>query len=213
MNSILSIYAFAGTTQALKAMGLPSFPAFRPLQWGFEPQVTFIEDYYGSLYFFDAIIRAEHSRTLRVTEHPVQDGANISDHSFQMPARLALEIGMSDAMDSYQAGQWQGPFAKSVNAYWKLLELQNDRLPLTVSTRLGTYVNMILEQINAPDDYKTKYGLKALVTFKQIITAQVPTTKVSVMPQQSQQTNVGEVQPTPPQGSFLNKAFESLGIE
>ena len=58
-------------------------------------------------YFFDAIIRADHTTTCRITDHPIQNGASISDHAFQLPDHLTLEIGMSDAMDRLVAGAVQ----------------------------------------------------------------------------------------------------------
>ena len=212
MNS-LAIMAFPGTTEQLVAQGLSFFGPYRPSQWS-EPQLTYIVDSKGNFYFFDAVVRTEHFRSLRITEHPVQTGANLSDHSFQMPAHLSLEIGMSDAMDSYQPGQYQSGLAsKSVNAYQAFLGLQLARLPVTITTRLDTYENMIIEQISAPDDVKTRYGLKAVITLKQIITAVVSNTKISANPQANQQTNVGPVQPTPPQGSALQGILSSVGIE
>ncbi|HEX4209508.1 MAG TPA: hypothetical protein VHY56_03880, partial [Candidatus Binataceae bacterium] len=47
----------------------------------------------AAVYVFDAILRAEHQRELRKTEHPVQTGANITDHAYLLPARITLEIG------------------------------------------------------------------------------------------------------------------------
>jgi len=128
-------------------------------------------------YFFDAYLKIDHQRRLTVTEHPVQTGANISDHAYLMPAVVVMEIGMSDAMDAYESGQFQGDTSKSVSAYKTLERLHEARIPLTVVTRLGKYENMIIEDIHAPDEAKTQYGLKVTVTFKQIIMATNPATK------------------------------------
>jgi len=128
-------------------------------------------------YFFDAYLKIDHERRLTVTEHPVQTGANISDHAYLMPATVVMEIGMSDAMDAYESGQFQGDTSKSVSAYKTLERLHEARIPLTVVTRLGKYENMIIEHIHAPDEAKTQYGLKVTVTFKQIIMAMNPATK------------------------------------
>ena len=159
-------------------------------------------------YFFDAIIREDHASTLRITEHPVQTGANIVDHAYQIPAHLTLEIGMSDAMDSLVLGQWSSEpstyiSGKSVSAYKKLKELQKSRLPLIVQTRLERYENMLIENISSPVDNSTVFGLKATITFRQIITAMVREEKVSIRPQISKETPLGTQQPTAPTASII----------
>jgi len=147
-------------------------------------------------YFFDVIMRVEHETTTRITEHPVQNGANISDHAYMMPARLVMEIGMSDAMDTLVSGQFSDRETKSISAYQTLLRLQKNRQPLQVTTRLNIYQNMIIENINAPDDIKTLYGLKATVTMRQIMTAQIGNTKISLRDQASvAETPKGSIQP------------------
>ncbi len=192
---------------------------WRPPQWSdnnnYAYARTSITDSAGTAYIFDAILRLEHNQSVRITEHPVQSGANISDHAFMLPARLTLEIAMSDAMDVYTPGQFNqgngtefGGITKSVSAYNALVKMQADRLPLKVISRLGTYDNMLIEQINTPDDFKTLYGLRCIVNLRQIMTSQVNVVKVSSRPQASQQTNKGSMQPIQPtiqQGSLINK--------
>ena len=180
---------------------------WRPPQWKSSPQVHII-DAAGVSYVFDAILKTDHTTALRSTEHPVQNGAAIVDHSFQLPERCILEIGMSDVMDSYDTGTWQEYSTKSISAYQKLKELQYKRIPMMVVTRLNTYENMIIENMHAPDDFRTVEGLRCSVTFKQIIAAQVKVVKVSARPQTSQQSKKGVKQPkpiTPELGSALSE--------
>jgi hypothetical protein len=70
-------------------------------------------------YVFDAVIRASHRRVLKKTQHPVMTGTNISDHAYIEPARLTLEIGMSDAMAAFASGgEWAtGWNSKSISAW------------------------------------------------------------------------------------------------
>lgn len=42
-----------------------------------------------------ATIRETHIDELEVTDHPVQQGASISDHAFKLPAEVTIEIGWS----------------------------------------------------------------------------------------------------------------------
>lgn len=91
----------------------------------------------SDVYVFDAVIRIDHSQQIRTTDHPVQSGASISDHALILPARVVMEIGMSDAMDAYAPGVWTSNPSKSVSAYQTLVALQQGRQPLTVTTRLA----------------------------------------------------------------------------
>ncbi|HEY3987938.1 MAG TPA: hypothetical protein VGM02_01485 [Acidobacteriaceae bacterium] len=154
----------------------------------------------GSLtyvYVFDAIYRVQHSRRLRMTEHPVQSGASISDHAFILPAKVSLEIGMSDAMDAFTPGVFTSNASKSVSAYETLVSLQTGRQPLTLTTRLDTYTNMLIESIDAPDTKETRYGLKATVVLNQIFTGTVTSQGVSARPQTTDATSIGAKQPVP----------------
>ena len=154
---------------------------------------------------FDAVIRLEHGQGLRKTEHPVQAGANIADHAFLLPASVVLDIGMSDAMDSYQPGMWGGAASKSVSAFQTLLAVQASRKPLTVTTRLNTYVNMLIDHIHAPDSNETGHGLKATVTFGQIFTGSVTTQQVSARPQTTGATEIGTKNPLPVPATVTNQ--------
>lgn len=68
---------------------------------------------------------------------------------------------------------------RSINAWQALKSMQLERSPLTVTTRLQTYENMIIEELSAPDDYMTLNALKCTVHLKQIIMANVAEMKVS----------------------------------
>lgn len=183
---------------------------YRPPQWKGLPtdpkQLLYLKTNIAG-YFFDAILRTQHRREVEITKHPVQTGAAISDHAFQMPSYVSFEIGMSDVMDSIIPGQFSGSYTKSVSAYQILKKLQTDRQPLQVVTRLDNYQNMLIQSILIDDSYKTLYGLRALVSLQEIFTADVLTLKISTRPQVTGQTNKGPVQPlqpTPQQGSALS---------
>lgn len=153
-------------------------------------------------YVFDAILRADHNQTLRITEHPVQTGASITDHAYRMPPRIMLEIGMSDAMESYDPDAWTSDTSKSVSAYQTVLDLQKNRTLMMLKTRLDTYENCVIETIEAPDTYKTLNGLRMTVTFRQIFMATVTSVSSSVIfgddlsarPQVTASTAVGQLQ-------------------
>ena len=173
-------------------------------------------------YVFDAVLDLEHEQRLEKTHHPVQTGADISSHAYLMPARLVMYVGMSDAMDAYSNGQNNAnsagnaspdtvaPFtgtssSKSVNAYQTMISLQTARQPLTVTTRLRTYTNMMVTAVSPREDYKTITGLRMRVEFEQIFMASMiaggSTTAsqpaISARPDAAQPAGLGQVNPSP----------------
>ena len=173
----------------IKAVGYAPSPFSES---GFE-DLFWLQDSNSVSYFFDAVLRTEHSNARRLTQHPVQTGSNITDHSFRVPSRLIMEIGMSDAMSCYTPYADVNGFGgfiskssssydqnKSVNTYGTLRKLQDSGLPLIVATRLHTYKTMIIENISAREDIKTSHGLRATITFQEIMLATVNYGKVSI---------------------------------
>ena len=162
-------------------------------------------------YFFDAVFKTDHSTHLNVTSHPVQNGANISDHCFMEPARVSMEIGMSDVNSTSIFGQFATGSSKSQSAFDALRKMQSNRQPVTVVTRLSTYDNMMIEDLTVPDDNKTYNGLRAVVAMKQIIMVDVAEiAKVSARPQTTNSTNVGAVQTVNPKETTAYKIEQAI---
>lgn len=146
-------------------------------------------------YVFDATLRVVHSRRLRKTQHPVLTAANISDHAFVEPARVTIDIGMSDAMAAFSSGMWTQSATKSISAFQVLKQLQVDRILVTLTTRLDTYVNMLVTDVSAPDDVRTRHGLRASVTLEEIIAGSVASiSSSSARSQTTGSTSLGTVQ-------------------
>jgi hypothetical protein len=160
------------------------------------------------MYVPDAVMRVEHQQEAHITEHPVQTGANISDHAYAMPARVTLDIGMSDAMSAYAsstssdaamaAGAWSGSSkSKSVNAFTEITSWATSRVIVSVGTRLKVYSNMMVESITPEETNKTKTSLRCRVTFKQVFIANVQQVATSALPQTTQLTSSGVTTGTP----------------
>lgn len=189
------------TTLSLDASTTP----WQPVQWKglSSDEATLIgiktgiyDENNSKYYFFDAVFHETHTSSVRMTEHPVQTGANIVDHAYMMPLKLSLEIGMSDAMQSLVTSEWAGSYTKSVSAYQTLKTLQSNRLPLTVHTRLNKYENMVIDTITADDTYKTYGGLRATIGMTQLLVGVVATVSSSTDSQTTGSTNSGNVTAT-----------------
>lgn len=157
-------------------------------------------------YVFDAVFRLLHRRTLHKTSHPVLTGANISDHAYIEPARVTLEIGISDCMASFSNGIWVGASTKSVSAWQIIKGWQVSKQLLTLQTRLDLYTNMLVVEANAPDDVRTRRSLKATIVLEELLSASVYSAPAqSALPQSTNNTNVGTVQPVAPNASQVQQ--------
>ena len=166
-------------------------------------------------YFFDAVFSVDTEHSLTVTQHPVQTGANISDHAFVNPIRMTMQIGVSDAM-AYRVGANYGGDGgtKSVQAYRLLCKLQELRIPMQVVTRLNTYQNMLIESIDVSDDVSTLCALKATVNLVQVLVVNVGTEKVSARQWTTgAQNKAQEVQPKGDNSTMARKMEKASGLE
>lgn len=178
---------------------------YRPREWTDMDavQMVLMKTNIGGL-FFDAVVHVDTEESLTITSHPVQNGANIADHAFREPTRISMDIRMSDAMASRVPGQFNGAYTKSVSAYRRLLDLQRSRIPFSVLTRLGSYNNMLIENISAPDDPTMLHGLSCTVAMREVLVANVATAKVSARQWTTGTgTHRGEVQPKGPRSTTI----------
>ena len=159
-----------------------------------------------TFYAFDAVLSLGHEQEMELTRHPVQSGSSITDHAYIQPARLTLDVGMSDAIDSYeQPDTWSGSTSKSVSAYQTMLSLQRSRIPLSLTTRLRNYSNMLVVSITPNDTSKTFAGLRMTVVFEQIILASINVIVVSSRPQDTGISLFGSLNPVPPSSSLTDQ--------
>lgn len=145
-------------------------------------------------YFFDGFSKVTHSRQIEITENPVETGASIVDHAYVKPAEVTITVLMSDVHQSMVSGQFSGGYSRSVSAWTILTKLQEDRIPMSVLTRLGLYSNMLITEIRADDTAETVHGLQADVTLKEIPVARVKTVKISSAPQTTVETEMGKIE-------------------
>lgn len=150
-------------------------------------------------YLFDAWLRLHHNNSLTITQHPVQAGADISDHAFVNPKRFSFDICITDTVTS---AQFTANPTRSINAYNVIQQMQASREPLTLVSKYGVYENILIESFEASDDFTTNTTLKATVNLVEIIIADVQVHKVSANPHMTDSTNRGQVAAQPEYGSL-----------
>jgi hypothetical protein len=157
---------------------------------------------------FDAIIKTDHTSKLTATSHPIENGANITDHAFIEPAEISIEIGMTDCNGD----------GASNDMFKSLLDLQHSRQRIDVVTRYKTYTNMLIMSMSVPDDFTTMNALKAMLFLREIPVVGAQTVAVEErqtgggqgQSQKSGSANNGTKQPTQQNQSVLRKASLTL---
>ena len=144
-------------------------------------------------YYFDAVLSSDHFITRRFTDHPVQSGASVTYHSYQMPDRVALDVMFSDSQQSYQDGQ----YSSSIDAYRKFKALMKTGQLVQLNTRLENYPSMGIEEIRDSDSVVTFGSVHFTIVFKEVIVASLSTQTVSSRPDSSQTSPSGTQQSAP----------------
>lgn len=115
-----------------------------------------------------------HHDELMITDHPVEQGAAISDHAYKKPVEVTLTIGWTNSslagITSLQFGNY------SSYAYEQLLALQASRTQFDVSTGKRKYHNMLIQALSVTTDAKTENSLIATVHCREVIIVQTTTT-------------------------------------
>jgi len=128
---------------------------------------------------FSATITVEEISTddLEITQHPVQQGANITDHAYMKPAQIAVKIVFNDE---------DAPLAET---YTKLLQLQSSRIPFDVVTGKRQYKNMLFKSLSQTNDLATEKILSISAQMQEVFITNV---QVVSVPERSKQANPGK---------------------
>ncbi len=156
-------------------------------------------------YFFDGFMSVEHSRKLTITQNQVETGAAIVDHAYVNPANVTMQISMSDVHQSIIPGQFSELTFRHTSAWAVLKQIQENRIPVDIFTKLGYYKNMLIEEISATDTKETFRALDATVKLVEIPVARVKTVKISKASQTTIDTKMAEVQVDDVDRSILSR--------
>jgi hypothetical protein len=142
--------------------------------------------------------------TLQVTEHPVEQGANINDHAFVQPSEVVIRCGWSNSSLSgllsgigqsvsalFGGSAFGSDYVSSV--YNQLLALQQSRIPFDVSTGKRTYQNMLMRSLALTTDPTSENALMCTVVCRQVIIVQTQATTLPPRDSQATPQATGEV--------------------
>lgn len=142
-------------------------------------------------------IDERHLDSMSITEHPVEQGAGISDHAYKNPAELVVRYGWSKSGGSIAPGTsiltipsnitiiptFSDPNVLNV-VYDRLLKLQEASQLVNVVTGKRSYFNMLIAAIQVDTDRRSENVLDIRIVFRQIVIAK---TQIATVPPKEQQ--------------------------
>lgn len=199
MADLNNIFLIVDMAQLIAQGAGGDFLGYWPPQWNkndYPSQIKIYDTIDNKTYYVDGSLRTEHSNRMTKTRHPIQNGTPISDHMYREPSRVILEAVFTDVLQDFKT-LYTDSSTKSISAYGAFIALQRSKHPITLTTKLAEYTGMLIEDIQAPDDFTTQYGLKMMITFEECLTAFLTKSKTSANSNTTKKTPRGIVQ-TPP---------------
>ena len=120
----------------------------------------------------DVTVEEHHTDDLEITDHPVENGADITDHAYLLPATVTITAGVSDS------GGTSSGDKRSVEAYEALLVLQKKREPFDVITGKRVYKNMLIKSLSHTTDKETENAILFTAELREVIVATVQAVSV-----------------------------------
>jgi hypothetical protein len=121
----------------------------------------------------DASISERYSSTAEVTDHPVEEGVDISDHVRRRPREIVIEGMVSNTPDVILAStrfDLGPPGVRAEAAYFDLLRLQTKGARLTVTTSLREFKNMVITGLDLSRDADTANVARMTISLREVFT-------------------------------------------
>lgn len=179
----------------------------------------------------DATTSEVHRKTNSITDHPVEDGANISDHIRRMPAEIDIVGIVSDFPVYWLAGflapspvttdVTRGGHDRSKKAYIELSRIMDEGELVDVVTTFKAYYDMAITGITVPKDASSGNDARFTISLKEIVkvttkevAAPVPVSSANAPPVDSGKTTpkAASAESEEKSSSILGSVAGGLGI-
>lgn len=121
----------------------------------------------GQIYA-DVTVEENHRDESVITQHPVEGGATIGDHAFDLPPTVEIRGGFSNSTAGY-VGYVQ-------EQYQALLALKASKRPFDIYTGKRAYQDMLIRGISVVTDPRTEFVLMFTVVCQHITIVSTQTT-------------------------------------
>lgn len=161
----------------------------------------------------DVTVEEVHVDETEITQHPVEQGAAITDHAFDRPQRVTITAGWSNS--STQSG---GDPNYVQEIYQTFLAIKSARIPFVIITGKRLYSNMLIERITERTNQQWENAMELVIECREVILVNTQTVTV---PQNSQLSapsangatqNLGTVSAVPDNGTFNETAAANAGL-
>lgn len=155
----------------------------------------------------DVTVEESHHDEAIITEHPVEQSANITDHAYKRPVTVMIRAGWSN---SSPRALLNPNYVKAI--YQELLDLQESFGPFDITTGKRDYQNMLIRRLHVVTDERSEFALNAAIECQEVI---LTSTQLVTVPPAGQQrspqltnppVNAGAQSLGPP-GNFRQPAF------
>lgn len=128
----------------------------------------------------DATVTEKHTGMVEVTKHPIEQGANPTDHARVLPWKLQIEglltntplgaetrlaRGINNSASSTGA---PGAAGQAQRSFAALEKLRTDRKTVTVLTSTRRYTNMLITQIEQPVEAKIGDAIRFTMSLEEV---------------------------------------------
>ena len=151
-------------------------------------KITYLFNYQNqNTYKFDGVITENEVNKSIITKHPVEFGANVTDHVFTEPTVYTISAIMTDttlsdsedegnSSNGFLASNTSASLTRSQNAYEELKNIWSTGALLFAQTAMDEIDNLLITNITRDTDKDTAHGLFVNITFEQIIWTESVTT-------------------------------------
>ncbi|CDG20695.1 putative bacteriophage protein [Xenorhabdus poinarii G6] len=132
------------------------------------------------------VISEKHMDATEITEHPVQRGAAISDHAYDRPSEVTMELGFAGGgslIDMFDLGTGASLGKSPKEVYQQLLALKASKKPFDVTTGKRMYKNMLIRAIEVTTDKTSENVLMVTLTLREVIIVETQTAPVTAPPE------------------------------
>ena len=166
----------------------------------------------------DAVISESHTNEVSLTSNPVEFGAEITDNAVTQPKKVNILAQVSDTPMGLAAfGQIvdlvTGLFGTSTTdnitrsnaAYNAIIQLQEEREPIEIQTRLKLYTDMVITKVTTIQDKDTSRIARMSIDLQQVIITQ---SEIVQLTEEQLQAGSAREQASPAEKSGRKEAVE-----
>lgn len=158
-------------------------------------------------YEIDAAINETHTLRAQVTDHPVEEGSDVTDNVRLLSRTFSVQGVVSDSPLEPLATMRNSTTLPSEDALARLTQIWQDRQPVTVESHLGVLTDMVLDSLTIPVNAQTGRALRFTGTFKQVrIVRNIRTSLAVAVPIAANKQNLGSKPSNKPEDAATEKS-------